>query len=162
MRPKKLFIVLILISLVLLPVTPASADEATVSDIAKELICQCGCDMVLSACNHLVCDWRDTMLASIEDQIAQGKSKEQIIQSFVDLYGEQVLASPPKKGFNLVVWILPFAAILGGGVVIYLTVKAWVRRGRQSATISKAEKGDEKYRKRLEKELEDFSGDGFR
>ncbi len=161
MRPKKLFIILIL-SLVLLPVTPVMAQEDTVSDIAKQLICQCDCGMVLSECDHPVCAYRDEMKAIIEQKLAQGESQEEILDYFVAWYGEQVLALPPKKGFNLVVWIRPFASILVGGVVVYLAVKAWVRRGRQPPISAKAEEEDEEYRKRLEKELEEFSEGGFR
>ena len=91
-----------------------------------------------------------------------GKSQQEILDYFVAKYGEQVLASPPKRGFNLVVWILPFAAILGGGVVIYLAVRAWVRRGSQPPSVTKAEEEEEAYQEQLEKELEEFSEGGFR
>ncbi len=160
MRPKKLFIVLFLMSLVLLPGTPVFAQEATVSDIAKELMCQCpNCVMVLSDCD---CGFQEEMIAEIEEQLALGKSQQEILDYFVAKYGEQVLASPPKRGFNLVVWILPFAAILGGGVVIYLAVRAWVRRGSQPPSVTKAEEEEEEYQEQLEKELEEFSEGGFR
>ncbi len=159
MRIKTLFIILIL-SLVLLPVTPALAEEVTVSDVAKELMCQCpDCTMVLDDCE---CGFQEMMVAEIEEQLAQGKSKQEIIDYFIDEYGEQVLATPPKRGFNLVVWILPFAAILGGGVVVYLAVRAWVRRGGQPPSITKAEEEDEEYQEQLEKELGEFSEGGFR
>ncbi len=104
------------------------------------------------------------MTAFIEQEIAGGQSEPQIIQSFVDQYGEQVLASPPKRGFNLVAWLLPFAAILGGGGVIYIALKKWVWQGRQSPTIATAEADEknEEYQRRLEKELEEFTGRGFR
>ncbi len=161
---KKLFIILIFISLVLLQVTPALAEEATVSDIAKQLICQCGCTMVLANCTHIECHSREAMTAFIEQEIARGQSAEEIIQSFVTQYGEQVLASPPKQGFNLVAWILPFAAILVGGGVVYVALKKWVWQGRQPPTIAttEADEGDEEYQRRLEKELNEFTGRGFR
>jgi cytochrome c-type biogenesis protein CcmH len=75
-----------------------------------------------------------------------------------------VLSSPPKTGFNLVAWLLPFAAILGGGVVIYLALKAWVRRGSGPPTDDSGiiEEKDEAYRQQLEKELDEFGEEGFR
>ncbi len=150
--------------LFLLFVSPVKADSATVRDIAKQLICQCGCTMILSNCTHDECMVRDTMNTLIEQKLAQGQSEEQIIQFFVAQYGEQVLASPPKRGFNLTAWILPFAAILGGGGIIYLALKKWTKRGRQSQTgaTAEAEEGDEEYQRRLEQELEEFTGRGFR
>jgi cytochrome c-type biogenesis protein CcmH len=104
------------------------------------------------------------MTALIEQKLAQGQSEEEIIQSFVAQYGEQVLASPPKRGFNLVAWGLPFAAILFGGGIIYVALKKWVWQGRRSPAVAGAEVagGDEEYQRRLEKELEEFTGSGFR
>ncbi len=159
---KKLLIILILISLVLLPATPALAEEATGSDIAKQLMCMCpDCSMILANCD---CGFQEQMVALIKQKLSQGQSAEEIIQSFVDQYGERVLASPPKRGFNLVAWLLPFAAILGGGGVIYIALKAWVKRGkgRQTNAVTETEEEDEEYRHRLEKELEEFTGRGFR
>ncbi len=90
----------ITILILLLFTSPARADSATVSDISKQLICQCGCTLVLANCTHDECMSRDTMTTLIEQKLAQGKSEEQIIQLFVAQYGEQVLASPPKRGLT--------------------------------------------------------------
>ncbi len=107
---------------------------------------------------------REAMTALIEQKLAQGQSEEEIIQFFVAQYGEQVLASPPKRGFNLVAWILPFAAILVGVGVIYFVIRKWVWQGRQSPTIATAEtdEKDEEYQHQLEKELKEFTERGFR
>ena len=158
---KKLAIILLLF---LLLASPVRADSATVSDISKQLICQCGCTLVLANCTHVECHSREAMTAFIEQEIAGGQSESQIIQSFVGQYGEQVLASPPKRGFNLVAWLLPFAAILAGGGIIYIALKKWVRRGRQSPTTAEAdvEESDEEYQRQLEKELDEFTGSSFR
>ncbi len=153
----------IIVLFLFLSATPARANSETVGDISKQLICRCNmdCNMVLSECG---CSSAPLMIAIIEQKLAQGQSEEEIIQFFVTQYGEQVLASPPKRGFNLVVWVLPFAAILGGGGVIYIALKKWVRRGTHSQTnaMTEAEEGDEEYQNRLEKELEEFKGRGFR
>ena len=150
----------VILLLFLLFASPVRADSPTVNDISKELICQCGCDRVLDS--H-VCDTQEAMTALIEQKIAEGQTREQIIQFFVAQYGEEVLASPPKRGFNLTAWILPFAVILGGGGIIYIALKKWVRRGRQSqASVEVEEEEDEKYRRQLEKELEEFTEEGFR
>ena len=156
----KLSIILLLI--VLLVASPARADSTTVGSISEQLICQCGCNMVLSNCSHAECMVRDTMTTLIEQKIAEGQSAEQIIQFFVTQYGEQVLAAPPKRGFNLVAWVLPYLAILGGGGVIYIALKKWAKRGKYSPVSIVAEEGDEEYEHRVEKELEEFTERGFR
>ena len=149
---------------VLLFASPARADSATVGDISKQLICQCGCTMVLSNCTHAECAVREAMVALIEQKLAQGQSEEQIIQFFVAQYGEQVLAAPPKRGFNLMAWVTPFVALLFGGGVIYIALKKWVRRGRLSQTyaMTEANEEDEKYQRQLKKELQEFTEGSFR
>jgi|ETNmetMinimDraft_13_1059891.scaffolds.fasta_scaffold151115_1 cytochrome c-type biogenesis protein CcmH len=160
---KKIFLALTL-SFVSLPVAPVMADSSAVGDISEELICQCGCTLTVSNCTHIECGSRGAMTALIELKLAKGQSSEQVIQFFVDQYGEQVLSSPPKRGFNLVAWLLPFAAILAGGGVISIALKRWVWRGRQSPIMATAEAGeqDEEYQHRLEEELAEFTGKGFR
>ena len=147
---------------VLLYVSPVRADSAMVADISKQLVCQCGCNMVLLNCSHAECSSRESMTALIVQQIEQGQSEEQIIQLFVTQYGEQVLTEPPKRGFNLMAWITPFAAILAGGGVIYVALKKWVRRGGQIKIAVDDEEGDEEYRYRLDQELAEFSDRSFR
>ena len=85
------FLVLALIILILLFAACAGSDSVLASDISRELICQCGCIEVLSTCD---CPLADETNALIEQKLAQGQSKEQILQSFVDQYGEQVLVAP--------------------------------------------------------------------
>ncbi len=158
---KKIGIILLL---ALLSASPVRADSATVSNISDQLICQCGCTLILSNCSHAECMSREAMTALIEQNLAQGQSEEQIIQSFVAQYGEQVLASPPKRGFNLVAWLLPFGAILAGGGIIYIAIKKWMWQGRHSqiGAMAEAEEGDEEYQRQLEDELEEFTERGFR
>ena len=162
MRLKTKLSIVLLVALFCL--IPARANAATVSDISEQLICQCGCTLVLSNCTHHECASREAMTTLIKQNIAQGQSGEQIIQSFVVQYGEQVLSAPPKQGFNLTAWVLPFAALLLGGWMVYLALRVWVRRGKQYQTsaVAKAEEGDEKYQQQLKKELETFAERGFR
>lgn len=156
---RKLGIILLLVALLFF--SPARANAQTVSDISKQLICQCGCGRLL---NSHVCDTQEAMVTLVEQKLAQGQSEEEIIQFFVAQYGEQVLAAPPKRGFNLVAWVTPFVALLFGGGVIYIVLKKWVRRGRLSQTyaMTEANEEDEKYQRQLKKELQEFTEGSFR
>jgi cytochrome c-type biogenesis protein CcmH len=151
----KLRLPIVLLLIGIFPFTTASADTLTIDEVANELICQCGCSMVLSECNHAICESREEMKLSIGDQIDQGNSKEQIIQSFVDLYGEQVLSSPSRRGFNLIVWIVPFVLLFIGGALIYFRLRKWVARGKRTTEAQDGEY-DTEYGQRVDQELEEF------
>lgn len=147
----------------LLSLSTLTVRAATVSEIGDQLICQCGCTLVLTNCTHGECVSRDGMLQLITQKLEQGQTQAQIIQSFVAQYGEQVLASPPKRGFNLTAWITPFVAILAGGVLIYVAIKKWVRRSEEPVEASAVSKEEEDlYRQRVEKELQQFEERGYR
>lgn len=103
----------------------------TVEEVGGELVCLCGCGLVLTNCSHKDCGFALPALKLIGERLAAGETKDQIVASFVAEYGEVVLAAPTKKGFNLTVWILPFVSIAAGALVVGLLVRRWVRR-RQS------------------------------
>lgn len=154
----------IILLLVLFAFFPLRVSADTMTDISKQLVCQCGCNMVLANCSHAECHSRETMTTFIRQELERGKPGPEIIQTMVARYGEQVLASPTKRGFNLTAWLLPFIALLVGAVVIYLGLRAWVKRGAdyQAEAVTEMTVGDEQYRRRLDRELEEFKGGVFR
>ena len=91
--------------------------------IANELQCP--------VCENVTVAYSTSTLAGqmrqvIRDKLAQGQTHDQIIQYFVDRYGEAILTQPPKHGLNLLVWVLPAAGILAGLAV--LGTALWARR----------------------------------
>ena len=58
------------------------------------------------------------MREEARDLLAQGYTREQVLQYFEASYGEFILLEPKKQGFNLVVWLAPIVAALLGLVVI--------------------------------------------
>ena len=67
-------------------------------------------------------DHNPEMEEQIKTFIDQGKSEQEIIDHYVDLYGERILAIPIAKGFNIMVWVAPvIVGLLAIGVlIIYL------------------------------------------
>lgn len=72
----------------------------------------------------------------VREKVAQGATREEILQFFVERYGEGVLASPPKYGFNLLLWTIPFLG-MGAGIFIVFWI---IRSMRQKALSSKMSK----------------------
>ena len=73
------------------------------------------------------------MRAVIREMLAQGSSRAEILDYFVDRYGPGILAAPPKSGANLLVWILPIAGVAIGLGGLYLVVRAMTGRNRSAA-----------------------------
>jgi cytochrome c-type biogenesis protein CcmH len=136
-----------------------SAWALQVDDVARELICDCGCGKMLNVCEMQSC--AGAMKKLIRKKIAAGWSKERIIRYFVRLYGERILAVPTKRGFDLTAWITPFLAMAIGGLAIYLVIIRWVKirgKGEKKNKPGSKRSGEveSKYEKKLDKELKDF------
>lgn len=76
------------------------------------------------------------MRAVIREQLQQGKNPEEIKAYFVSKYGEWVLLSPSAKGFNLLVWFLPFIAAASGIVLVVFAARRWARKGNRVETAT--------------------------
>jgi len=119
--------VLLLLALALLapPASPKPRDP--VHEITSEIICPCSCGEVLSGCT---CDTGKAMQATVENGIKAGKSKKAIVGALVAQYGEVIRGAPKAEGFNLIVWVAPFAATLLGFAIAFWILRRWVSRRR--------------------------------
>lgn len=64
----------------------------------------------------------------IAEQVKEGKSPDEVKNFFVSKYGDWVLLAPPKKGFSLLLWVLPYTAAFLGLAFVALVTRRWVRR----------------------------------
>lgn len=132
-------------------------------DLSSKLLCQCGsCNYLAGSCNHLDCASATYIRKTIQNDLAEGKSEDVILASFVQQYGPKVLSEPPRHGFTLLAWIMPFFGLaFGGGAVSYVLWKWAANRARGKAALASgpraAELEDpllEKYRARIDREME--------
>jgi len=65
----------------------------------------------------------------VRDQLRAGKSPAEVKAYFVERYGEWILLRPKPSGFNRLLYLLPFVAVLAGAVTITLAVRKWTRTG---------------------------------
>ena len=70
------------------------------------------------------------MRAVVREMLAEGKSREEVLDYFVDRYGADILAAPPKSGANLVAWILPIVGVAAGLVGVFLVIRSMAGRQR--------------------------------
>lgn len=145
---------LLLTALLLLGAAPAAAqapaprpvDEQQVYAVASELRCV--------VCQNLsVADspseMAGQMRAIVRERLAAGETPAQVRQYFVTRYGDWILLAPPRRGFTLLVWVAPLAAVLVGVVVLALLLRRWTRRPRPAPAPV-----DAGMRERIRREME--------
>ncbi|MGH7774813.1 MAG: cytochrome c-type biogenesis protein CcmH [Candidatus Binatia bacterium] len=118
---------ILLVSLLLTPTASAQQVdlEEEVRKIATELRCVvCQNLSVADSPSELAQQMRGVIL----EQLKEGKSPEQIKAYFVSKYGEWVLLAPTPKGFNLLVWVLPFVAVVSGILLVFFVVRRWTKK----------------------------------
>jgi len=107
------------------PPTSSTALDDRVREIASDLRCVvCQNLSVADSPSDLAREMRNL----IRELVQQGKSRQEIQDYFVSRYGEFVLLAPPKHGFSLLVWVLPFLALVIGAGGVYLVARRWATR----------------------------------
>lgn len=134
--------------------SPTPTDNE-VNAVAKQLYCPVCENISLDVCPTTACaQWR----ALIRAQLAEGKTVDEIKEYFVANYGDRVLATPPTRGFNWLVYILPPLFFLGGVYMVYRVLRTMKYKKPDQPVQPPAESGEaaqaDPYFARIEAELE--------
>jgi len=90
---------------------PRATPEAQVATIGAGLRCPtCQGLSVADSPSKVATSMREI----IAEQLAAGRSPEEVRDYFVARYGDWILLSPPTDGFGWLVWLLPVAGVVGG------------------------------------------------
>ena len=100
---------------------PASEKRPTPAELESELVCPV-CETTLDTSNAPVAL---RMKAFIRERIAAGDTKSEIKAQLVEQFGTSVLAVPPRRGFDLVAWVLPLAGLALGIAVVGALAWRW-------------------------------------
>jgi cytochrome c-type biogenesis protein CcmH len=124
---------------------PDAAVEARLKALAEELRCLvCQNQTIADSNASLALDLRN----EIREQVAKGRSDDEIRAYMVERYGDFVLYRPPLKATTVLLWVGPFALLALGAGIVVMTVRR--RRKEQPA-----ESGDRKTRSEVEALLKD-------
>jgi cytochrome c-type biogenesis protein CcmH len=152
--PRTLIFLGILAASLAVQIPTALAQEEDVTDdevnaVAKGLYCPVCENIPLDVCPTQACkQWR----ATIREKLGLGWSTDEIKQYFVDQYGDRVLATPPARGLNWLVYILPPVGFVAGAIFLIRAFRSW-RRPLASEHASMDIPADDPYRIKLEEEL---------
>lgn len=138
---------------------PAGSDMG--DKLISELMCpSSGTPQSLAMSNTSDAVW---MRSFIKAKAAEGWSRQRIVDTLVRQYGEQILPVPPKEGFSLAAWIVPFATLVGGVAAISFLLGGWLRGRKEHDAMLTAEMTstiDEddlrRYEAQLNRELEQY------
>jgi cytochrome c-type biogenesis protein CcmH len=117
-------------SFVLLTTPPAVTLDQRVHDVASQLKCMvCQGESVADSPAEL----SQQMRAVIRQQLQEGKSEQEVIQYFVDRYGNSILLAPPWQGFSLLAWLVPIVMLLAGMILLFFVVREWHTTSHQTS-----------------------------
>ena len=106
-----------------------AAEPPRAADLEAELVCPV-CETTLDQSNAPVAQ---RMKLFIRERIAAGDTDAEIKGALVDMFGPGVIATPSKRGFGLLAWALPLAALVAGAGVLAVLVRRWSSRDRGDA-----------------------------
>jgi len=143
------------------PGVPAAAEQTPQTLVENALMCYCGCtDLMVRTCT---CGTAARIKDDIAQRLASGQTVDQVIEAYVAQHGEKIRSAPTRRGFNLLAWVMPFAAILTAGIWIVVRVRRWAAFGAgPPATVAGAPRtlpladlpgADRKRLDRIEREL---------
>jgi cytochrome c-type biogenesis protein CcmH/NrfF len=120
---------LVLLLLAAGPGATAHAASAEFYDVEAALMCDT-CNVPLNIAESARADQER---AQIRRLIAEGKTKQQILDIFEAEYGPTVLAEPTGGSSAVAVWAVPAAILLAAAIAVALLLPRWKRRRREAA-----------------------------
>ena len=152
-RAKGLFLILFAVSLV---AYSCASDTPTPEERAQSLDRLLMCPVCpAETIDQSQADLAIQMRSLVRQKLQSGENEEEILDFFVDRYGKSVLSQPPSTGFNLVVWVVPPIALVGGLALVWLAARQLGQR-RQTPSQKEAPEGRpdlEPYIKQIDEEF---------
>jgi len=95
----------------------------------------------------------DEIRAEVREMLSLGMTREQILQKYVDEYGERILSKPPAEGFGTLAYFLPVIFLVAGAAVAIVVIRSL--RPRTAPEIPKVStpEAESRHSARLEREL---------
>lgn len=100
------------------------AQDSTLERRTREVASQLRCPVCQGlSINDSPAELAVEMKGVVREQLAAGKSPEEVRQYFIAKYGKWVLLEPEPRGFNVLVYALPVLAVLGGALFVWRFVR---------------------------------------
>ena len=109
----------------------AQAPRTTYAKVERELMCV-SCNVALNIAESPQATRQKELVRTL---IAEGRTKDEILDVMVAEYGDNVLAEPKAEGFSLAAWGVPLGVGAAGLLLGALLLPRW-RRTRPAAPLA--------------------------
>jgi cytochrome c-type biogenesis protein CcmH len=155
-----LLLLLGLFGLLAMQSSPAAAQEPIptpsddqINEVARDMYCPVCENIPLDVCPTQACsEWRSLIAL----KLSEGWTNQEIKEYFAVQYGDRVLAEPPLRGLNWLVYILPPAFFGIGAVILWRVMVSMKRRHSAEASANpppEVTPADDPYLAEIEAEL---------
>jgi cytochrome c-type biogenesis protein CcmH len=99
------------------------------------------------------------MKTDIRRRLSAGETEQVILAAYVAQYGDRILAEPPAKGFNVLLYAIPPILSIAGIGVLILVIRRFTRRAAATPALAVAggtPASASTYDTRLDDELRDM------
>lgn len=143
-------VVLAVAALLAVAAPGAHAASADFNEVEAALMCDT-CNVPLNIAESTRADQERRQIRRL---IAEGKTKQQILDIFKAEYGPNVLADPSKGGGTPAVWLIPLAILLAALASLAILLPRWRRRRREQPDQPRAQAAlSSEDEQRLERDL---------
>jgi len=131
---------------VLRPAKPGATPQVTEAQrdaLEHQIRCQCGCILDVYTCRttDFTCSTSPAMHRDVLRLIAGGYNEQEILDAFVETYGEVALTAPKKEGFNWAGYFAPGVVLAVGGIALTLLLRKWRAEAQLAAARVPAASG---------------------
>ena len=110
----------------------AAGLDARAADIAAQLRCPvCSGQSVLESNSPIAQEMQEV----IRERLELGEGEREVLEYFRGSYGDWIILRPRATGVNLLVYVLPAVALLGGGIWLFVVLRRWSAAGRSAAEV---------------------------
>jgi hypothetical protein len=135
-HPAKILACLLLLNSISVPAAyPQQNPHA--KELAKRVQCMCGgCEDSAGLCSHPggsfsgPCGTARAMQKDLDDRVAKNETDDAILAAYVTQYGPTVLVEPPKRGFDLLAWVMPVLMPILALLLVWYVVRSWRRKAQ--------------------------------
>jgi len=80
----------------------------------------------------------DEIRQNIRRLLAEGKTSQQILDTYVAEYGDRILSEPPARGFSRLIYVAPWVFLVGSVGLVVVVIRRLRAVGPVPATAARA------------------------